>query len=76
MLHKAIIAVRAEIQNPMAEIIQLQKAEMRQLKAELAAQKAREDAELQRQIEKEQVAAEALSTRTFVMLQKQKFIWY
>ena len=60
VLHKAIIAVRAEIQNPMAEIIQLQEArEMRQLKAELAAQKAREDAELQRQIEKEQVAAEA-----------------
>lgn len=60
VLHKAIIAVRAEIQNPMAEIIQLQAArDVCQRKAELAAQKASEDAELQRQIEKEQAEAEA-----------------
>ena len=59
-LHKAVIAVRAEIKNPTAEIIQLQTArDVRQQKAELVAQQARKEAELQRQIEEEQAAAEA-----------------
>ena len=54
-LHKAVIAVRTEIQNPSAEIIQLQAARDERH----AAQKAREYSELQRQIEKEHAVAEA-----------------
>lgn len=57
----AVAAVRAEISNPSAEIIELQQArEARQRAAEHAAQKARDDAELQRKIEAERAALEAL----------------
>lgn len=57
----AVAAVHAAIPDPLADIIEIERArDARQRAAENAAQKAREDAELQRQIEAEQAALEAL----------------
>jgi len=57
----ALAAVNAEISNPTAEILELERArESRQIDAERAAQKARDDADFQRQIEAERAALEAL----------------
>lgn len=69
-LHKAVIAVRTEIQNPSAEIIQLQAARDERH----AAQKAREYSELQRQIEKEHAVAEAARQQVIAAKEAKKSV--